>query len=145
MAQLAVSGQANQSTFGVISASKRGHRDIALDAIRGLCLIFMTVNHLPGNRMQRFTFQPFGFISDREIFVFLSGVVAAWLSGKVWQRRGTGAFLSRVLKGMARIYLVSMGVTFALLLVPNSAATSLPIGVRSFSKPMLAGKVSFSR
>jgi hypothetical protein len=117
MVRLAVSRQANQSTVGAASASKSGSRDVPLDAIRGLCLIFMTVNHLPGNPMQRFSFQPFGFVSDREIFVFLSGLVAAWLSGSVWQRHGTGAFLSRVLKGMARIYFVSMGVTFALLLI----------------------------
>jgi hypothetical protein len=77
----------------------------------------MTVNHLPGNPMQRLTFQPFGFISNREVFVFLSGLVAAWLSGTAWQRQGTRALFSRVLKGIARIYFVSMGVTFALLLI----------------------------
>lgn len=89
---------------------------MALDAIRGLCLVFMNINHLPGNWMQRFTFQTFGFIGDREVFVFLSGLVTAWLCGSVWQKHGTIEFLLRVVRAIARLYLVAMAVTFTILL-----------------------------
>ena len=95
--------------------SKR--RDITLDAIRGVCLVCMTVNHLQYNWMLRVTFQPLGFISDFEIFVFLSGLVAAWIYGIAWQRAGATAFLWRVFRALRRIYFVSMGVTLPLALL----------------------------
>jgi hypothetical protein len=93
------------------------HRDINLDAIRGVCLVCMTVNHLQSNWMQRMTFQPLGFISDFETFVFLSGLVAAWMYGIAWQGRGFTAFLWRVFRALRRIYFASMGVTLPLALL----------------------------
>jgi hypothetical protein len=58
--------------------AKSHERDLTIDFMRGFALLVMTVDHLPPNPLQRFTFQPFGFFTGAFIFVFLSGYVSAW-------------------------------------------------------------------
>ncbi|HZQ46918.1 MAG TPA: OpgC domain-containing protein [Verrucomicrobiae bacterium] len=50
-------------------------RDCRLDALRGLLLILMTVRHLP-SVLGKYTFEYFGYLSEAEGFVLLSGFVA---------------------------------------------------------------------
>ena len=114
-----------ESPVAALGSQAKVRRDLILDAIRGLCLALMTVNHLPGNWLQQYTFHAFGIIGDREIFVFLSGFVAAWLYGRAWERNGAGAFLACVFKGIGRIYLVSMALTFTLMLATELGGSRL--------------------
>jgi hypothetical protein len=53
-------------------------RDLRLDALRGLLVVFMAINHLVDSPLLAVTDQSLGFISSAEGFVFLSGLVAGW-------------------------------------------------------------------
>lgn len=78
--------------------TSRPGRDLRLDALRGLMLVFMTINHIPTN-FKAATSESLGFVSDAEGFVFLSGLVAGIvytrkinrpneLSRATWMRAG---------------------------------------------------------
>jgi hypothetical protein len=82
-------------------------RDERIDAIRGLCLVVMTWDHLP-NPFREFTYQTFGFVSAAETFVFLSGIVSAWVYGRVLIRQGMDATIRRALRRVWVIYLTHM-------------------------------------
>ena len=56
-------------------------RDIQIDAIRGFCLILMTVSHIEGP-VNKLTFEFIGFAGGAEAFVFLSGMVAGLVYAK---------------------------------------------------------------
>jgi len=115
MAIASVQPRASLASSRVVSMPTR--RDSILDAVRGLCLVLMTINHLPGNRFQRFTYQSLGFVSAFEVFVFLSGLVTVWVYGTVWDRWGLIAFSRRLARGAWRIYAVSMSATLFLVLL----------------------------
>ncbi len=50
-------------------------RDVQIDAIRGFCLVLMTISHIEGP-VNKLTFEFIGFAGGAEAFVFLSGMVA---------------------------------------------------------------------
>ncbi len=52
-------------------------RLLGVDFWRGLALLTIFVNHIPGNVFERFTHRNFGFSDATEIFVMLAGVAAA--------------------------------------------------------------------
>ncbi len=72
------------------------NRFLEIDALRGLLLVIMVINHTP-SPLRTLTSQPLGFVSAAEAFVFVS----ACLCGLVFGRRLHGAGLSEV-KRLAR-------------------------------------------
>jgi hypothetical protein len=56
-------------------------RDNRIDSIRGLLLILITINHF-GGRIADYVWQPLGFVSDAEGFIFISGFVFALVYSK---------------------------------------------------------------
>lgn len=90
--------------------TKRIPRCYAVDVARGFCLVVMTIDHLPSNIMSRFSntmFGPFGFFTGASIFVFLSGIVSAWVYGSVLDNHGVVATLCRVLRRALQLYLAN--------------------------------------
>lgn len=65
-----------------------GGRDERLDLFRGLALVMIFVNHVPGNAFEFLTNRNFGFSDAAEAFVFMSGVAA----GLAY----SGAFLKKI-------------------------------------------------
>jgi len=76
-------------------------RDHRIDFVRGLALMMIFINHIPGNIAGQFTSRNFGFSDAAEIFVLLAGVAAAFAylrrfeaneavatSLRVWRRAG---------------------------------------------------------
>ena len=57
-------------------------RDLRIDFFRGLALIMIFVNHVPGNMFEIFTSRNFGLTDAAEIFVFLAGYAAALAYGR---------------------------------------------------------------
>ena len=57
-------------------ASKPVERDNRIDTLRGLLLISMSINHY-GSWVADFIWEPFGYVSDAEGFIFMSGFVFA--------------------------------------------------------------------
>lgn len=81
------------------TAKRRDHR---IDLLRGLALVCIFINHMPGNWLGNVTTRNFGFSDAAEVFVLLAGVAAAFaffdpktgagrpgLVGKAWRRAGT--------------------------------------------------------
>lgn len=79
-------------------------RDWRVDTLRGYFLVAMTLGHFP-NPVARFTEYTFGYASAPDGFVFLSGLVSAWVYLRVDQRRGHRAMVSKSLRRAGTIYL----------------------------------------
>ncbi|MBB2178702.1 OpgC family protein [Gluconacetobacter tumulicola] len=81
-----------------------GRRDHRIDALRGVALLMMFVDHIPQNVLNRFTLRNVGFADAAEIFVLLAGY-ASWLAyGRNFQRVGLRAGVGRVWRRCARLY-----------------------------------------
>ena len=76
-------------------------RLVSLDFWRGLALLTIFVNHIPGNPAEAFTHKNFGFSDAAEAFVLLAGVAAAlaYLPGMV-----PGAFARQTVRIGLRIW-----------------------------------------
>ncbi|CAP54825.1 OpgC family protein [Gluconacetobacter diazotrophicus] len=84
--------------------SSWGRRDHRIDALRGVALLMMFVDHIPQNVLNRFTLRNVGFADAAEIFVLLAGY-ASWLAyGRNFARVGLRAGLGRVMRRCARLY-----------------------------------------
>jgi hypothetical protein len=68
-------------------AGKPG-RDARIDVIRGLCLLIIFINHMPGNLLAGYTPHNFGFSDAADIFVLLAGVSATLAYGGLIEQRG---------------------------------------------------------
>lgn len=86
------------------TARAGGIRDLRLDFFRGLALIFIFFNHVPGNVMSWVTNRSWGFSDATEIFVFVSGYTAAIAYGGVALRRGPVYAGVRVLHRVWQLY-----------------------------------------
>lgn len=92
-------------------------RDYRIDFFRGLALISIFVNHIPGNFYSNFTHRNFGLSDSAEVFVLLAGMSAAlayfprFLSGQAPSSIGT------IAKRIGTLYvaqLSSVAIGFAL-------------------------------
>ncbi len=83
-------------------------RDIRLDALRGLVLAWMTLNHL-GGPLQAYSFQTLGFVSSAEGFVFISGIVAGMVYGRIGLNQGADRSEKTCIPPIFRYLLVSHG------------------------------------
>ncbi|WP_284162566.1 OpgC domain-containing protein [Frigidibacter sp. SD6-1] len=88
-------------------------RDRRLDVFRGLCLVMIFINHVPGTMFEGLTSRNFGFSDAAEAFVFISGCSAAlaYASGfdgaaRLWPG------ISRMWGRAWTLYLVHLLVTF---------------------------------
>ena len=63
-----------------------GGRDARLDMFRGLALVMIFINHVPGTFYETLTSRNFGFSDAAEAFVFMSGL-AAGLASKLANSR----------------------------------------------------------
>ena len=83
-------------------------RDWRVDTLRGYFLVLMTFTHLPRHPLERFSSYTFGFASAPDGFVFLSGLVSAWVYLRIRGLRGQAAMQARVLQRTRDIYLVHL-------------------------------------
>ena len=104
-------------------------RDLRLDFFRGLALIFIFVDHVPGNLFGHFTLRNFGFVDAAELFVFVAGYAAALAYGRSFARQGYGTGLRRVGKRMAEIYA-------AHLIVLIICVGGISLAARAFENPV---------
>ena len=63
----------------------RGQRLMHIDTLRGLLLTLMAVNHIPSD-LRVVTDHPFGYMSAAEGFVFMAGLMAAYVYTRAWKR-----------------------------------------------------------
>ena len=88
-------------------------RDWRVDTLRGYFLVVMTIAHLGPNPLMRFTEYTLGYASAPDGFVFLSGLVSAWVYLKILARSGPPALKRRALRRAGQIYLVQIALLLA--------------------------------
>jgi hypothetical protein len=98
-------GPTERLVFSAGRVIKAGERDLRVDTLRGLFLVVMMLDHLPYHPLMRFTSQAFGFVSAAEGFVFISGLVSAWVYGRILLKQGEAALLKRAGRRARDIYL----------------------------------------
>ncbi|MFK8332394.1 OpgC domain-containing protein [Pseudomonas sp. BJa5] len=81
-------------------------RDHRIDFFRGLALIFIFWDHIPGNPLANLTVRNIGFSDAAEIFVFLAGYAAVLAYGKIALRDGWLVASVRILRRAWVLYVV---------------------------------------
>lgn len=117
-----------------MNTTQPSQRDHRIDFVRGLALIMIFINHIPGNIVGELTSRNFGFSDAAEIFVLLAGVSSAfayyrryeagqpfYTSVRVWRRAG---------------FLYTAHILTAVLAIALFAAASI-----YFNDPRLAGQI----
>ncbi len=95
--------EAKAGAVGEVPARARAGREVFLDTLRGLLLVLMLLEHAPGP-LHAWTLHWFGFLSEAEGFVFLSGCVAGWVYTRTLRERGVGALWRRAGRRAVTIY-----------------------------------------
>jgi hypothetical protein len=94
-------------------------RIVVIDALRGVCFVFMTADHVPGNPFLRFSnayFGPVGFFTAALGFVFLSGIVGGLVYERHWVAQGARSMTRRIFRRVRDLYVTQM-VIFLVLVV----------------------------
>jgi len=78
-------------------------RFVQIDALRGLFLVVIMMNHLE-TFFKKYTYEPFGFISAAEGFVFMSGLVAGLVYTRKLARYGREQMVNSVMSRSFTIY-----------------------------------------
>jgi hypothetical protein len=104
-------------------------RDLRLDFFRGVALICIFIDHIPGDYLIYFTLSAIGFFDAAEVFIFISGFTAALVYGRTWATRGALIASVQVLRRAWQLY-----VAHIFLFVIFIAEVSYT--VRTFNNPM---------
>ena len=81
-----------------------GERDYRLDFCRGIALIVIFIDHVPGNPLSSWTLRNFSFCDAAEIFVLISGMASYLAYGSRLSKFGLRACVKAVGRNLARIY-----------------------------------------
>lgn len=119
-----------------MSNQTRVERDLRIDLFRGLALLFIFVDHIPGNTWANYTLKNFGFCDASEVFVFLSGYAAMLAYGKAGMTLDQSA--ARAYRRAAVVYVWHIGV-FAVCAIMLYAAAS------AFANPDYVGNIALGR
>lgn len=103
-------------------ADARPARDARIDVIRGLALLFIFVNHMPGNVVAGFMPHNFGFSDAADTFVLLAGVSATLAYGGIIDKEGVLAGARRI---AARLWTLYVAHAAVFLLVCAIVATAV--------------------
>jgi|GEM_PF-4862149 len=82
---------------------KTKNRDLALDALRGVFIVILTIDHMSGF-FSKITWQTFGYVTVLPGFVFVSGYIVARAYGGAMRKYGTLAGLRRIVGRIGQIY-----------------------------------------
>jgi hypothetical protein len=100
-----------------------GARDERLDMFRGLALVMIFINHVPGTVYEQFTNRNFGFSDAAEAFVFMSGVAAGLAYSSAFAPgRSLWLAIARPLARARQLYFVHLTITFVFLAIFAAAA-----------------------
>lgn len=85
-------------------------RDLRLDFFRGLALLFIFLDHIPGNLVSWITVRNYGFSDAAEIFVFISGYTAAMVYGRAMRQGGFWHGAARILRRCWQLYVAHLAI-----------------------------------
>ena len=106
------------------TAPELGARDLRIDFFRGLALLWIFLNHIPGNTFSWLSNRNYGLSDATEIFVFLAGVSCAMAYGKLIDKQGLRAAWKSSLKRAFSIYHAHLVTAFVLLTLSMALALS---------------------
>jgi hypothetical protein len=92
---------------------KDSGRDLRIDAVRGIALWWLLLDHIPNNIGTWLTPRNYGFSDAAEIFMFVSGVTCALAYGKAWRCEGWTGLIGRTLRRSWDIYVAFLLLTLA--------------------------------
>lgn len=109
---------------GVVSPA----RDVRVDVLRGLALVTIFVNHVPGNAFGGMTTRNIGFSDAAEVFVLLAGFSAAYAYDRKFVDGNRIAVVLKAWRRAGALYLWHIATTFA-------AIAILAYAVEIFARP----------
>src|SRR5450432_3519198 len=80
------------------------HRDLRVDACRGLALWFIFIDHIPDNALTWLTLRNYGFSDTSEVFVFVSGYTCMLAYGGALREQGWPTIAARAARRCWEIY-----------------------------------------
>lgn len=103
-------------------------RDERLDMFRGIALVMIFINHVPGTVYENFTSRNFGFSDAAEAFVFMSGMAAGLAYSNRFRTGNLWAAIAKVWARARHLYFVHIAITMMSLAIFSAAALwfSLP-------------------
>jgi hypothetical protein len=96
---------------------RRLPRDSRVDALRGIALLMIFIDHVPGNQLSQVTMRNFGFSDAAEMFVLLAGFASMVAYGGSFARDGMVVGLRRVLLRCLRLYVFQAALLLAVVFV----------------------------
>ncbi len=94
-------------------------RDVSLDILRGVMLVVMTINHL-GGPLLKVTFQPFGFVSAAEGFIYLSGLVYGLVYYQILLKKGRKSVVGKTWHRSFIIYITHIAIFLIILSISQT-------------------------
>ena len=119
-----------------LMAEKR-ERDLRLDFFRGLALVMIFINHVPGNFLSNFTNKNFGFSDAAEIFVFVSGYAATLSYGGTYRNAGPWLATVRLLVRAGQLYVAHVLLFFVV-------AAAVAYAALSFDNPIYFEQINIA-
>ncbi len=92
-------------------------RDFRVDALRGLSLLMIFVDHIPSNFIGYLTLRNYSLSDAAEVFVLLAGFSSMLAYGGAFERGGVISGMRRVLKRVLTLYLSQVGLLLATLVI----------------------------
>jgi hypothetical protein len=92
-------------------------RDARVDALRGVALVMIFIDHVPGNLLGLLTLRNFGFSDAAELFVLLAGFSSMVSYGGSFDRDGFTTGLRRVFFRCVRLYIFQAALLLTVLIV----------------------------
>ncbi|HEY4135584.1 MAG TPA: OpgC domain-containing protein [Alphaproteobacteria bacterium] len=83
-------------------------RDLRLDFFRGLALLCIFIDHIPGNRIADYTIRNVGFSDASELFIFISGYAAGLVYMAASRREGLMFSSLRVWRRVWQLYVAHL-------------------------------------
>jgi len=97
-------------------------RDARLDMFRGLALVMIFINHVPGTIYETFTNRNFGFSDAAEAFVFMSGMAAGLAYSNGFATGNLWLAIAKVWARARQLYFVHVTITMLCLAIFAAAA-----------------------
>lgn len=98
-------------------------RDARIDVARGLALLIIFINHMPGNVVASFMPHNFGFSDAADAFVLLAGVSATLAYGTMIEVKGFSVGVRRLYARIRSIYIAHLAVFVVVAGVVATAVT----------------------
>lgn len=97
-------------------------RDDRLDMFRGIALVMIFINHVPGNAFEAYTSRNFGFSDAAEAFVFMSGMAAGLAYSNAFRAGPLWPAIARAWARARQLYFVHLSITLMALGIFAAAA-----------------------